>query len=441
MQPRISFLPLRPVVCNDYSTTLSVLVRIRTPKIELQHRPPLNIGLCIDRSGSMTGSPLHHAIESGVHVVKQLEPSDNINVVAFNSCVKVVSPCQKLGPEPSVVIDELRKLYAEGGTALYDGWLESAEQTQKAVAPGRLSRVLLLSDGEANHGLTDPLFIAAKVSSWQKQGISTSTIGLGEIYNEDLLSRMAGAGAGNFHHVRTPEEMASVFHTELHSMSSTMGQAVSLDIETANGVKLLRVVNPLERTAKGRLKLADLVWGHPLDVVLELLVPPQTRAEEICSVRLTWSDVMTAKRLRKEQSLILPAVPLEMLQEFPIVPEVLQKRALQISARLMKEATERLLLNEIDAVKKLLKEGIRLLQEVEPSTPELRDAIKSFQNMLCDLHQGHKASARKQAAYYSSSVSSSSIVSSGAVRAFLALSPQERTPERLQALFKTESPL
>src|SRR5690606_4381959 len=107
---------------------------------------------------------------------------------------------------------------------------------------------------------------------------------------EDLLAGMAQSGNGNFYHVNSPTEIAASFAVELSGLSRTYGTAVSLGIEGLAGVEILRVYNVLERTAKGRLKLADLVQGSPLEVVIELLVPALERSRDICQFRLAWSD-------------------------------------------------------------------------------------------------------------------------------------------------------
>ena len=279
MKPRIELMAYQPAVCHDGPTTVQLLVRLHAPPPQGEGRPPLNIGLSIDRSGSMGGLPIQRAVQASTHVVEQLEGRDSLSVVAFSNLTEVLADCQSANC-PQEIVKRLNTLTANGGTALYDGWLHACQLVGQHVGGGRLSRVLLLSDGQANQGVIHPLKISEEVARWQSRGITTTTLGLGTGYNEDLLSAMARAGNGNFYHVQTPEDIISAFQVEMLGMSATFGQAVSLGIEPAPGVQLIRVVNLLEKTPSGRLKLADLVHGCPLDLILELQVPPVAAHDE-----------------------------------------------------------------------------------------------------------------------------------------------------------------
>lgn len=434
MRPTVELLAYQPAVCSDRSTTLQLLVRLRAPQPQGGlPRPCLNVGLAIDHSGSMTGLPLQRALQAGEHLITRLQATDYLSLVAFNTGVSVLSGCGLVGPDPRSLIIDLLRLQACGGTALHQGWLEGCHQAQKGAATGRLSRVLLLSDGEANQGLTDSTRIASQVAQWQRRGITTSTIGLGEGYNEDLLSAMARAGNGSFYHVRTPEDIVSTFQVELHSMASTFGQAVSLGVQARNGVELLRVINPLDMTRSGRLCLADLVHGCPIDVVLEFLVPEMAAEVELCDFRLAWTEVATGQRQSLHETLRLPVVPHGQLSEFPVNEEVARKRALQLSARIMSEAIDLLDRQDRAAATKALNFGLHLLSEAGQA-PELDDASKQFRRLLSNLAQGAVGSARKEAKFYSSSVSLGSVAISSGIREFMALPPEQRTPEKMQEL-------
>jgi Ca-activated chloride channel family protein len=433
MQPNVELLAYQPAACSDRSTTLTLLVRLRAPRVEMRRKPCLNVGLCIDRSGSMSGLPMQRALEAGKHLVQSLDPTDYVSVVAFDSSVEVPTQCRQVGLDSRPIVDRLQALFARGGTALHQGWVESCRQVDRGVANGRLSRVLLLSDGQANVGLVDTQRIAAQVADWQRRGISTTTIGLGEGYNEDLLSAMARAGNGNFYNVRTPEDIASTFEVEMHGMFSTFGQAVSLGVEAQSGVEVLQVVNPLERTEKGRYKLADLVHGNPIDVVLELLVPAMLTEHDLCRFRLAYTDVQTGQRHHTHHTLRLPVVPAGQLSEFPLNPEVLQKRALQLSARTLQKAVALIDLNDTVGAKAALQSGLDLLSQAGTSA-ELADTANQLRQLLQSLERGAVGSVRKQATYYSGSVSLSSISLSGGIREFMALPAEERTPEKLNEL-------
>lgn len=439
MNPTIKFLAYRGAVCRDTSTTVQLLVRIDAPEDEgeLPPRPDLNLGLSIDRSGSMAGMPIEHARRSAAHLVERLKDTDKVSVVAFDNHSDILVDCRDAA-DRGTVVQRINDIHADGGTALHQGWLDACRECEKGFEPTRLSRVILLSDGGANVGLSDPDRIAGQVSEWLAQGISTSTVGLGLHYNEDLLSAMARAGNGNFYHVETPEQIEPFFQVELQGLSRTFGRTVSLDVAPVGEVELLRVYNPLSKTEKGRLKLGDLVRGCSVEVVLELLVPPAYDKQDLCVFRLAWTESESGARKRLYQTLHLPVVSSGQLSEFPGSDEVLQKRAVQLSAVAQKKAVKQIDAQDYDGAKKTLRLAVQQLGEARPSE-ELTHQTRDLTRLLENLERGAYASVRKEATYSSMSLASSSIVLSGGIRKFLALPPEERTPEKLQELMGIDS--
>ncbi|MBX3166468.1 MAG: VWA domain-containing protein [Candidatus Eremiobacteraeota bacterium] len=434
MTPRIQLLALQPAVCQDSSTTVQLLVRLRAPKPEMDGRPPLNVGLSIDRSGSMNGLPLERAKEAAAHLVQQLQETDCVSVVAFDSLVEVLAPFQRARARQSI-LSSLSALCARGGTNLFQGWQDSCRQVAEGLQGRRLNRVILLSDGGANEGVVHPLRIAEEVARWQSRGITTTTIGLGQGYNEDLLSAMAKAGSGSFYHVQTPADIESAFQVEMLGLSATFGQAVSLGITPEEGVEVTRVYNVLDETERGRLKVADLVHGCPVEVVIELQVAPQSEERDLCRFRLAWNEVETQNRQSTEVRLRLPVVPRGQLSEFPLNLEVAQKRALKLSARLLGEAIGKIDQKERAVARQALQAALDVLGEA-PACAEIEQSRQQLQSLLQQLENGDFSGARKFATFASSSVSLGSIVMHGWVKAFMALPPDQRTPEKAEELRK-----
>jgi Ca-activated chloride channel family protein len=432
MTPRIQLLTLQPALAIDQPTTLQVLVRLRAPKPEANSRPPLNVGLCIDRSGSMQGDPLERAKDAAAHLVQQLQCGDCISAVAFDSVVDLLAPYQR-ALAPQAVLSSLSALQARNGTNLFQGWQDSCYQVAEGIAGGRLNRVILLSDGGANEGVVQPLRIADEVARWQSRGLTTTTIGLGTGYNEQLLQTMARAGNGNFYHVQTAQDIVSTFQVEMLGLSATFGQAVSLGIQPGEGVVLTRVYNVLDETAKGRLKLADLVHGCPIEVVLELQVSARRQQHELCHFRLAWSDVQTQRRHRCESSLSLPVVPRGQLSEFPLHLEVAQKRAIKLSARLLGQAIEKLGKQDRAVGRQALQSALDVLGEA-PACEEIEQARSQIESLFVQLERGDFGGASKSASFVSSASSLGSVVMHGWVKQFLALPPELRTPEKADEL-------
>lgn len=437
MKPTIELRTERAVLASDAQTIVQLLVRVRTPYGQPQDRPTLNLGLSIDRSGSMSGDPLNYACRAAEMVIAQLTERDAASVVAFDDIAVVLSPCQAvLDRRP--IVDRLRKLVVGGSTNLFGGWQQSADQVAQMLAERNLSRVILLSDGQANVGITALPEISEAVRRWCARGISTTTVGLGLHYNEDLLSAIAEAGNGSFYHVNSPDEIASNFELEMAAMARTYGRQVSLGIEPAPGVEVLQVYNPVSQTPKGRFMMADLVQGQQLDLVVELRVPPGRGHRAICGVRLGWTSVRSSGRDYGWQEFGMDSQPATRLDEFPIDREVAVHRALQISSRALAEAVQLLGQREQEKARLCLEETLATLSE-GPDHRELKASKDRLKQLLAKLQAGRVGEVRKQASSDVRSVSMGSFSFSPFARQFLALPVEERTKERLEQILRESS--
>ena len=174
---------------------IEALVRLRAPQKPPHAKPrePITLALVLDRSGSMAGVPLAEAKRCARMIVESLGPRDRAAIVAFDDEVERLSPVVG-GDQRSGLVAAIEAIDSGGATDLHGGWLEGARVLGQNVAGSGVHRVILLSDGAANRGETDLETISASCRDLAKQGISTSTYGLGTRFNEDLMLAMAKAG-------------------------------------------------------------------------------------------------------------------------------------------------------------------------------------------------------------------------------------------------------
>jgi len=396
MQPlNIEIRPVRPAVRSDGPVILDVLVCILPPPPEsIPERPRLNLGLVLDRSGSMGGAKkMEHAREAAVFAVEQLLPDDRVSVTIFDEQVELPVPSTKASDRVAI-IERIRRVQPRGSTALHAGWTQGANQVREFRAQG-LNRVLLLTDGLANVGETNADNICTDVKRFAVEGVSTTTLGVGNDYNEDLLEAMAKSGDGNYYYIESPVQLADIFQTELRGLMATTGRRVLLHIEPKQGVVIEDVLNDLERDAQGRLVLPNLVVGMPGEVGLRLKVPPQETADlsRLCAFHLSWVDARGGEKTQ-EASLNLPGVPEPQWNDIPADGQVRERAALQVANRLKKQATREMDLGNADNAMGILAASADCLAEV-PSSDDVLQELLDIEEVKKRVEDGDMVRAAK----------------------------------------------
>ena len=260
--------------------TVDVLIRITPPEMEQNgsKRPKLNLSMVLDRSGSMNGRKIQEAKEAAKYCIDQLLATDRISTVIFDDHIDVLIPSQPV-ENKDLLKRSINSIVVDGSTALHEAWVRGGLQVSDHLNGASINRVLLITDGQANVGETNVDRIVAQAGELAAKGVTTSTIGIGEDFNEDLLMPMAEAGLGNAWHVQEPQDMVRIFETELQGLVSQIGHTVRLGIKPAAGVTVTDVLNDFESDGAGRYKLPNLRAGSPLEIVVRMSVPSHGAGE------------------------------------------------------------------------------------------------------------------------------------------------------------------
>lgn len=406
LPPLIELIPARAAARHDGPTDLHVLVRITPPQPEVHLlRPPINLGLVLDHSGSMaSGGKMGHAREAAVFAVEQLLPTDRLSLTIFDDEVETLIANAPV-TDKAAIVRTIRSIVPNGSTALHAGWAEGAKQVRGHLLTEGLNRVLLLSDGLANVGRTDPKAIADEVRAARIGDVSTSAMGVGDDYNEDLLQAMADAGDGNYYYVETPKQLLDIFQTELQGLMATIGRDVILTVEPRHGVEMADFLNDLETAPPDpaesggpthRRRLPNLIVGMPIPLVITLIVPPLTGVTELLRVRLSWSEPQVAERQAAAKTLIVPAVS---EAEFAAMPEdasVVERVAILSAGRLKLQAGQAMDRGDLGETRAILGYTQALLACVPPS-PELATELDQLDALYADLDAGAAGTMRKRA--------------------------------------------
>src|SRR6185437_4154300 len=182
---------------------------------------PANLALVIDRSGSMKGTRLRNAIAAAQTAVDRLDDGDVVSVVTFDTQTQVVVPPTTIGPGARESVDARIRGIGLGGDTCISCGLEEA-MSLLAQTPGKVSRMLLLSDGDANHGVRDVPGFRGIARRAQEKGISVTTIGVDVDYNEKIMSAIAVDSNGRHYFVADPSGLPRVFEEEARSLTSTV---------------------------------------------------------------------------------------------------------------------------------------------------------------------------------------------------------------------------
>jgi Ca-activated chloride channel family protein len=387
-QPKIEMIPLHEAVRLDAPTTLDLLLRITPPQhTQKLDRPALNLGLVIDRSGSMSGqNKMGFARDAAIFAVQQLLATDQISVTIFDDAIDVLVP-NTTGEERDRIIGLLKGIEPRGSTALHGGWLQGAELVRQRLFEKGLNRVLLISDGQANVGETNPDMIATDVNRFKAKGVSTSTMGVGDDYNEDLMEAMANSGDGNYYYIESPQQLADVFQTELQGLVATFGHTVSFDIEPGEGVAVADTLNDFERLPNGRMKLPNLLHATPTTILFRLNVPPMAQERVLCHLRIAWTSPRSGERQRIRIPFSLPPVDAATWEGLQPAAEVQEQASLLSLARMKKQASSLLQEGDRQSTIKVMLEMEELLDAMPESEEKARE-VTAVHSIQVDLQQG-----------------------------------------------------
>ncbi|PSR19320.1 hypothetical protein C8255_02870 [filamentous cyanobacterium CCP3] len=394
--PTVELIPLHGAIVVQQPITLDVLVRITPPAVTLKaDRVPLNLSLAIDRSGSMRGQKMHYAREAARFAVENLLPCDRISIVLFDDRIETLVP-STLATDKNTLLEKLRHIHSRGSTALHAGWVEGGMQVSQYLNPAQLNRVIVLSDGLANVGETRPDAISSDVHGLAQRGVSTTTLGIGDDYSEDLLAAMARSGDGNFFHIESADQLPTIFETELSGLAATLGQRVSLGVKPGSGVTVMDVLNDFELTDTRRYKLPNLMVGSPIQVVVRLQVPALERSGELMQVRLAWDAPEQPGRQVLRAGLELPLVSPEQFSDFPANESVQEQVALLMAARARREAILFSDRGDFASARQSLTDA-RLAMAAMPPSAMLMEEQAVLEDLEADYQSGNVTSARKKA--------------------------------------------
>jgi Ca-activated chloride channel family protein len=232
-------------------------------------RPPVNLVLLVDTSGSMEGRAIADARAASLALLGALTESDRLAVVAFDSKARVLLPSTRLGDADAKDLRaQIGAMKATGTTDLADGLRLALEEAAKGLSPDGVNRVVLLGDGVPN----DDRAVLPLVEAAVAKGVSITALGLGDDYDETLMGDIAQRTGGRFFFVEDSKKVAAFFAEEVTRLHKVVARNAVLELRPGPDVNLSEVVGrPFRRVDRGvAIDLGDLSLGEQQEVVVHL---------------------------------------------------------------------------------------------------------------------------------------------------------------------------
>ena len=336
--------------------------------LDYSEMAPINVSLVIDRSGSMrSDNKLEKVKKALLKFVQGLRPNDYLSIVTYESEANVILQSQKLS-EADDIESIIENIVSGGSTNLYDGLISGYKEVKKHFKPTQTNKVILLTDGIANIGVTDIEKITESSYSYNIEGIDVSTIGVGNDLNYALLQQIALRGKGANHFVGNEEEdIIKVFDEELESLLSPIAKQVYLELEHLDKINVKKIFGYTPEYKKNYIKipLNNINSGLTQVILFEVsLIEDEITSPIKAKLKYLSSSTRKNKQITKK-------IKLELSETYSINKnEVMKNFHIGKMAESLKEMARKVSDEDYDAAVQILDISI---EEVEKAFPYLKD--------------------------------------------------------------------
>ncbi len=295
---------------NSYyynNNSVYLYIDLEADKIEEKHsRTPMNISIVIDRSGSMGEKNKLEYVKKAVEYLIDVAGSDDyVSIVTYDDYVDVLQKSMVI-KDKYELREKINSLKPGGFTNLSEGMFEGYDQVNRAYMRGYVNKVFLLSDGLANRGITDRYKLANMVKEKnRKDGITISTFGVGNEFNENLMTDIADYGRGNYYYIKNSSDIPEIFATELKGMRNLVGQGTKMKVRfPGDKLKVSKVFGyPYEVEGdQVTIDFKDVFSGQKKSVLIKFDITKKSSKKIVFENELTYEDVTADFRLVTERN-------------------------------------------------------------------------------------------------------------------------------------------
>ncbi|WP_240488739.1 vWA domain-containing protein [Labilithrix luteola] len=272
-------------------------VWVDVPEARPEARPPIDLALVVDTSGSMSGEKIANARAAAATLVRKLKDGDIVSLDAFSDEAQtVVAPTVLDATTRAEILRQVNELTPSGGTNMFAGLSLAEGQLSRAPRSHPLRRVVVISDGRANVGPSSPEILGALAERGLRDHVQVTSLGVGTDYDERTLDALAVRSNGRLYHLSEPREMASILRTELALIDATLASDAFVEVVPAPGVAVLGADGLRTEFRDGalRIPLGALHAGQHREALVRVRIDDtgafEGRTRSLASVRLRFRD-------------------------------------------------------------------------------------------------------------------------------------------------------
>ena len=377
------------VVAIESEDRLSLLLELKAPPAPKKERAPSALQVVLDRSGSMAEGRLAAAQGALDRLVGRLDPRDRLGVVCFDDEVSVVVPSGPVADKGDIR-RRILSIRPGGMTNLSSGYLRGIQEARRG-ANGAGATLLLLSDGQANQGVTNHDKLEGIARHAHANRVSTSTLGVGLGYDEALMAAIARGGSGNALFAEEADTAGALIAGEVDGLLSQTVQAASLVVRPKPPVQTIALMNDLPAQAIDdgvMIELGDLYADEERKVLLAFDVPamPALGLAQIAELELTCVELPALESHKLTMPVHVNVVPGDQAAGRVADPKVRSERAYQEAQEAKRQAADRLREGALEEAADLYdKAGAQLSAACASAPVEMRDELQDEAALLDDL--------------------------------------------------------
>lgn len=277
---------------TDAGATVHLLVRVEAEVPPSSDRAPVNLALVIDRSSSMRGPRIAQATSAARQVVEQLDARDRLAVIVFDASARVLfGPAHVTDQAKQQLTQALDGMRTGVGTNLAAGIKKGVETVCSGYVRGALTRLVLLTDGQPSVGILDSGSLAAIVEKEASRGVTITTMGLGESFDDELLAELASRGRGGFHYLASAADIPGAFGRELAGVFAIAAAKAELRLRPASNISSVDVMHRLPSRPLDdglAVELGELATAAPRQILFRLMRMPDADSRHCGTISVTY---------------------------------------------------------------------------------------------------------------------------------------------------------